>query len=83
VARITSTAWFGPKRGLGWGWTPTSWQGWLVSLMWVVALVAGALVLALGGNAVVMLIFEALAIALFFVVVALTGDPPGGGFGRR
>ena len=28
---ITKHPWFGPKTGMGWGWTPVSWEGWLVT----------------------------------------------------
>ncbi len=31
--------WFGPKR-IGWGFRPQTWQGWLVILLAVAALVA-------------------------------------------
>ncbi len=35
--------WFKRKR-YGWGWTPSAWQGWLVTLVYVVILVALSLV---------------------------------------
>ena len=31
--------WFGPKR-IGWGFTPRTWEGWLVTLLAVAAAVA-------------------------------------------
>jgi hypothetical protein len=31
--------WFGPKR-IGWGWSPRSWEGWLVVGLSVAAVVA-------------------------------------------
>jgi hypothetical protein len=80
VRRVTKQPWFGPKRLIGWGWTVRSWQGAVVSVVFV-----GLLVLALttisgpprfATAAVVMLAFLA--------VVVLTGDPPGGpGTGKR
>jgi hypothetical protein len=30
---ITKHPWFGPKNGMGWGWTPVSWEGWLVTAL--------------------------------------------------
>ena len=36
--RVGTKAWFGPKQVSGWGWSPVSWEGWLV---------VGGLVLAL------------------------------------
>jgi hypothetical protein len=36
---ITKHPWFGPKNGLGWGWTPVSWEGWLVTTLCLLAIV--------------------------------------------
>lgn len=36
--------WFKRKR-YGWGWTPSTWQGWLVTLVYIVLVVASALTL--------------------------------------
>ena len=43
--RVTKKAWFGPKRYLGWGWTPTSWEGWLVIGVFVVLFLPTVIVL--------------------------------------
>ncbi len=71
MERVTSTAWFGPKRW-GWGWSPASWQGWAVTLLF-----------ALLGQAVKTFsprrrVAATVALVIgFLVVVILTGDPPG------
>ena len=78
MKRITSTAWFGPKQITGWGWTPTSWQGWAVTSVWTVVVVVVSLLLAMAHHIVVMLVFEVVAIASLMVLATLTGDPPGG-----
>ncbi len=31
--------WFGPKR-IGWGWTPITWQGWLLTAVFIAAVMA-------------------------------------------
>ena len=36
---ITKHPWFGPKTGMGWGWTPVTWQGWLVTLACVATMI--------------------------------------------
>lgn len=63
--------WFKPKR-YGYGATPTTWQGWAVTLGTVAAMVAVSLFLRLNEphdwSAAVMLGFDALALALLFVV---------------
>jgi len=78
VARITSTAWFGPKRRVGWGWTPVSWQGWAITAVWTVGVVVVSFVLALRQAIVAMLVFDTLAIGVLLVIATLTGDAPGG-----
>lgn len=70
VRRVTRSAWFGPKRIVGWGWTARTWQGWVVSVVFVVAIVASAL-------ARYWVLSGALLVA-FVLVVVFTGDPPGG-----
>ena len=68
--RVTRTAWFGPKRVVGWGWSPRSWQGWAVTAAFVVAI----LLLAAAPHRPWV---GALLLAAFLVVAAVTGDPPG------
>ena len=70
MTRITKTAWFGPKR-FGWGWTPVSWQGWVVTIAF--SLVGQLVSRARPRRALVV----SLALAAAFVAIAaLTGDPP-------
>jgi hypothetical protein len=66
--------WFAPRRWGGWGWTPVTWEGWAVVVVFIVALVIGALVLpakAIGPSTL------ALAIMVVGVCVA-KGTAPGG-----
>ena len=82
MRRVTSTAWFGPKRRAGWGWTPTSWRGWAFTLVWTIVVVAGTVALVAADQFPLMVLFEAVALAVLLGVAVLTGDPPGGpGFG--
>ena len=72
MARVTKTAWFGPKRW-GWGWSPVAWQGWVVVL--VVAVAGQILKNVLPPRKAA---WSTLGIAAAFMgVVVLTGDPPG------
>ena len=72
MARVTRTAWFGPKRW-GWGWSPVSWQGWVVTVAF--AAVGQILRNVLPPRRAALM---ALAmVAAFLGVVVLTGDPPG------
>jgi hypothetical protein len=38
MERLDRRAWF-RRRGVGWGWQPAGWQGWLVTLVAVAAVV--------------------------------------------
>ena len=70
---ITKYPWFGPKR-IGWGWRPLTWQGWLISFVFV-AVVAAACI-AFGGRPITVYVGLA-ATAALIVVCLLTGTPPG------
>ena len=38
MKRITKKRWFGPKI-VGWGPAPKSWEGWVVTVVWLASLV--------------------------------------------
>ena len=44
MKRITNKRWFGPKR-VGWGPAPKTWQGWVITLVWLISLVSTLLYL--------------------------------------
>jgi hypothetical protein len=70
-----SRPWFGPKRHIGWGWRPVSWQGWTVTAIFLASAVtavhhfgrttAGAL--GVGG-----------CLLAYFAVICITRAKPGG-----
>ena len=79
MPRVTKTAWFGPKKYLGWGWTITSWQGAVVTAVFAVVIIAAFTLF----HGVLRFAVPAAAFVAFLVVALLTGDPPGGpGMGR-
>lgn len=71
--RLTKTAWFGPKRHLGWGWRPVAWQGWVVVIVFVGLSLASTLALSGTASAVGVVVL----IALLLGIIVVTGDPPG------
>ncbi|NLT35133.1 MAG: hypothetical protein GXX83_04480 [Gaiellales bacterium] len=75
---ITRKPWFGPRR-LGWGWTPITWQGWVVSLVLLAAILAAAWLLTSALRTAVIIL---LVVALLLVSY-LTSGPPGSTWGRR
>ena len=80
MRRLTRKPWFGPKRYVGWGWSISSWQGVVVTVLAVALIVLTLTVLGRGAAGWVAVVFVAV---LYLVVVALTGDPPGGPERRR
>ena len=38
MKRITKKRWFGPKI-VGWGPAPKSWEGWVVTLVWLASII--------------------------------------------
>jgi hypothetical protein len=70
--RVTKKAWFGPKGLVGWGWNIVSWEGGLVTFLFLGLMVAYAVMLQ-GGSRIPVVVF----LVLYLVVIVLTGDPPG------
>jgi len=72
--------WF--KRKLyGWGWTPASWQGWLVLLVWVVIFVGEAVRISTVAisDGEVLLYFAPRALVLIGILLVITywkGESP-------
>ena len=79
MPRLTRRPWFGPRRVFGWGWTPVTWQGWLVTAVFVVAIVLASRILR---RAAPILAVDAVLILVFIAICYLTGTPPGGTWGR-
>lgn len=70
-----SRYWFPAKR-LGWGWgLPSTWQGWLVLLVLLVA-VASAGIAFLPGDPVRFTVVTLGCVLAFFLVCLLKGEPP-------
>ena len=72
MSRLTERPWFGPKR-FGWGWTPVAWQGWLVVVAFLAAVVLSGFYLGGAARAAVVVAL----IVVLILVAWLTGDSPG------
>jgi hypothetical protein len=67
--------WFPAKR-YGWGWgPPTSWQGWLVAIIWIAVLVPTSIWLA-PRSLPLFVVFEAAMIAALVTICYIKGEPP-------
>ena len=74
MPRLTRKSWFGPKRYVGWGWAPRSWQGWLATAAMVALVITCVAVL----RSAVGFVLAAIVVILFLVIAWLTGTAPGG-----
>jgi hypothetical protein len=71
---ITKHPWFGPKMGVGWGWSPVSWEGWLATGICAVIIVGGLLVYGRTPTGMYVVVG---AVAALIVVCLITGTAPG------
>ncbi len=71
---LTKTPWFGPKRLIGWGLSPRTWQGGIVMIVFIAAVM---LSIYLAKNLLVKFIVLGILVVLFIIVVLLTGGKPG------
>lgn len=73
MQRITKNAWFG-KKLIGWGWSPKSWQGWLITLLFIFLIILDFNYFGETPTGSVLLV---IIILLFILTAFLTGDKPG------
>ncbi|HEY3800608.1 MAG TPA: hypothetical protein VGL58_19825 [Caulobacteraceae bacterium] len=72
---ITKQRWFAPKDA-SWGWQPASWQGWLVTAIFVA--IVGAAVAYFRTRLVVALAIGVVSLTALYGVILLTGSKRGG-----
>ena len=70
---IVKHPWFGPRR-FGWGWTPISWEGWVVTILFLAVVLGASLIF---GRAPTTIYVGLGAAAALVVICLLTGLPPG------
>jgi len=75
--------WF-PAKEYGWGWgVPKTWQGWVVLIAYIAALLFGGLLLDGGNNRLQYLGFAAIATVILVAICWLKGEPPRWRWGRK
>ena len=71
---IPDYPWFGPRHGMGWGWTPVSWEGkWITA---AVAVILAVTVLTFGRSKKTLYIVAG-SVVFLLLVCAVTGTAPG------
>ncbi len=78
MKRITKRAWFSKKR-IGWGLRASSWQGWLATLIFVLAVFLDRFYSKKGTLRIAVFVF---AVTVYVTVVILTGGRLGIGGGN-
>jgi hypothetical protein len=63
---MKTRGWFGPKR-VGWGISPRTWQGWLVTAIYVLVIAVGLPIFPPGGK---LIVIGAGTVAFFAVMFA-------------
>jgi hypothetical protein len=67
--------WFPAKR-YGWGWgPPATWQGWLILILWIAALIPTSFLLATR-SLPLFFMFEAAMVAVLNTICYIKGEPP-------
>jgi len=67
--------WFAAKR-YGWGWTPVTWEGWVVLLAFVLLMIAGSILVLPRYGLLRFYAYVAVLIAVLTFVCWRTGPPP-------
>jgi drug/metabolite transporter (DMT)-like permease len=75
--------WFPAKR-YGWGWgPPTTWQGWVVLLVFLALICAGVFLILPREGPAVFVVYSLVLTALLLAVCWLKGEPPRWRWGRK
>jgi hypothetical protein len=68
--------WF-PAKHYGWGWgLPIKWQGWVVMIIYIALLLAGAFTLLPDGGQGMFIAYAAMLSLVMFAVCWFKGEPP-------
>lgn len=78
-----SVYWF-PAKQYGWGWgLPATWQGWVVLVTYVAALVVGTLIFGPAEEALKFTVYTTVLSGLLVAVCWLKGEPPRWRWGNK
>jgi hypothetical protein len=73
MKRITKKAWFG-KKIIGWGYRPISLEGWLVTVVFLIAIIVN---MSYNEKTTIGYAILVVILIIFFIIARLTGDAPG------
>jgi len=73
MKKIVKEPWFGKKR-IGWGPAPSTWQGWIVTLIMLLIVIIDV---AYFRRSIITIIIFIVAVVGFLIIAFLTGKDPG------
>lgn len=79
--------WFKAKR-YGWGWYPATWEGWFITILYVLFILRTFLIIDIDMNPTAGILFRIsipliLATVILFVVCYVKGEKPGWRWGKK
>jgi hypothetical protein len=79
---IGEKLWFAPRRYGGWGWSPVSWEGWILVAAFVVAILVPIPMLNPQQHGTAFTAWTVGLVAVLIVCCVLKGTRPGGASAR-
>ena len=68
--------WF-PAKKYGWGWDlPCAWQGWVVLIVWIAAIVASGILFVLGNDLTLFIVSTVLLASALLIICLIKGEKP-------
>ena len=75
--------WF-PAKSYGWGWgIPSTWQGWVVMVAFMILLGLGFVIFPVAKHSVGFFIYSGVLVVLLIAVCYLKGEPPSWRWGGK
>jgi hypothetical protein len=69
---MKSKYWFANKK-YGWGWTPITWQGWLITLLWSVVFIFICVYLVELNAPILLILYTVIHVGLLLTICILKG----------
>lgn len=81
MSKVTKDIWF-KRKIYGWGWYPSTWQGWLITLLFILYLVFIALILPVKGKIIEYFSLLIIGIIILIYICYKKGEKPKWSWGK-